>query len=395
MQFWPGVRPNQRQRFVGNLLYRATGGRLLKKYGQRLLDRYGNYTVDALKQLGGAAGALPGNTTKTQRMAYLKYGSRTRRKGGARKRWVRRSYVGRKRARGPRIPQSLRRYITKMANSGKERLHKSYCGDFTAVAEAPDSTSASCIWTYYNDMVGMQAFRFRQGSTLSGGDDQVNFSNEDNPWAFQSIPLFDGDYIFIKKTSLTFEVTLNDRHRNWSKDDPSSDAATYTNFPWLIRFIVYKPKDSNEDDQYDLFRTLNGDKIGFNSYRTPANDTQAHAQQLDMRNMVTKGILNKKDFTVVKDMRFQLGAGNVAACVSKKIPVTFTFNKNEKISSDPNTSQVVDLADVSDANNDNARRSRYYNYRFLVMAVPSVPNPGDFSHAPINVSYHGVTSGHD
>lgn len=394
MQFWPGVRPNQRQRALGDFLYRATVGRTVQKYGQRLLDRYGNYTVRSLKRLASAAGALPGTNT-TRRMAYRKYGARTRRRqGGARKRWVRRSYVGRKRT-GMRIPQSLRRYITKMANSGKERLHKSFAGTFTGVAEAKDVSNRSSVWTYYQDMNGFEALQFRQGSTISGGDDQVDFHSANSPWAFQSLPVFNGDYIFIKKTSVTFEITLNDFARNWSKDDPADDSASWTNFPWIVRFIAYKPKDSNEDDQYDLFRTLNGDKIGFVSYRTPANDTEAYEQQLDMRNMITKGILNKKDFTVVKDIRFQLGAGNVASCVSKKIPVTFNFNKNEKVSTDVETSEVVDLAAINDANNDNARRARYYNYRFLVMAVPSVPTVGNFSSAPINVAYHGVTLGHD
>lgn len=396
MQFWPGVRPNQRQRALGNYLYRATVGRTLQRYGQRVLDRYGNTTVSVLKRLGSAAGALPGkNSTK---MAYMKYGSRTRRKGGARKRWVRRSYVGRKRRRGPMIPSSLRRYITKMANSGKEKLHVSYAGTVPSSAHAPQADGASSIWAHATSMSEMGAFVYRKSSDNPTGDDQVNPANTDNLWSFGSIPLFSGDYIFIKKTTCTFDITLNDIWRNYSDiADSSSAVRKLSSFPWIVRMIVYKPKDSLQDEGNELFRTLNGDKVGFQTYRNTTVASELTAQQDDARHMITKGLVNKADFRIVKDIRFQLGSGEVAGCVSKKVPITFTFNRNEKILDDTGGASgvVINLADADDTVTDNARRSRYYDYRFAFFAVPTIPNMNLTSTSPINVTFHGVTTSHD
>lgn len=396
MQFWPGVRPNQRQRALGNFLYRYTVGRTISRHGQRLLDRYGNYTVHALKKLGTAAGALPGNTTGTKKMAYRRYGARTRRRaGGSRKRWVRRSYVGRKR-RGLRLPKQLSTYIKKLALSGKEKLHVSYAGDVPTAAHAPVG-SASSVWVAATSMNEMGAFQLVKNSDYNTGDEQTNFSISDTIWGSSNQPSFVGDYVFIRKSTCTFEITLADVYRNLSVDDPSSIGAGNTNFPWIVRMIVYKPKDSQQPEGEELFRTLNGDKVGLQSYRDTAVNSELEEQQLDARNMITKGILNKQDFRIVKDIRFQLGAGNVASCVSKKIPITFSFNRNEKIINhqplEPGV--LINLADEDDAYDPNPRRARFYDYRFAFFAVPSSTGTSIASASPINVTYHGVTSGHD
>lgn len=321
---------------------------------------------------------MPGSTLSRGRWSAYKKRRRPRRR-------TRRNY--KRRGRG-----ITRKYIQSVANRGKERLHISYNVELVASPIIQDgenlgkdksfATSISSISSCYNLR--------KNPNPNETGDNEDDADQPHLKWGHNQVPGFSGDYVFYQQNRGVLEVGLLKTAREETAGGAGSSLDVSA--PWIVRVICVTPRNCGNFSTTG-FRSLSGDKIGFASYSSYANPVAAEPARFDCQQLIKNGMINKADFYVHMDQRFELGAGNVAQTVSKKIPFKWRHNKNVKYESAlvDHTSRIYNPTDL-DAG---SKVARSFDRQWYVLACPSVYNAGtswsDLANPPINVCLHGVT----
>lgn len=321
---------------------------------------------------------MPGSSLSRGRWAAYKKRRRPRRR-------TRRNY--KRRGRG-----ITRKYIQSVANRGKERLHISYNIELIpspVVADAANPGKDKSFATSINSM--SNCYNLRKNPAPSSTGDNVDDVNTDIKWGHNQTPGFSGDYVFYQQNRGVLEIGLLKQARG-DTGDGFANSDLDSRAPWLVRVICVTPKDCGNFSNTG-FRSLNGEKIGIGTYQSYTNAVTAEAARFDVQQLIKNGMINKADFKVHMDTRFELGAGNVAQTVSKKIPFKWRHNKNVKYESVyvDDTSRIYNPSDLDDG----SKAKKSFDRQWYIFACPSVYDAGtntwDLSTPPINVCLHGVT----
>lgn len=354
-----------------------------KHVTKRAYDAYSR-RVDRLKAMAQPrfrrSSGRPGLTlTRGRWSAYKKRRMRPRR-------LKRRNY--KRRARGVSA-----KYVQRVANRGKERLHISYNSEVPVDVIISDNESPAGYDKSFVSKFTMinNCFNLLKNPTAVQAGDNRDDTDVQLKWGHLQVPGFTGDYVFYQKTRGVVEIGLRTGARE-STGDGVPHSSLDDNAPWLVRVICVTPRTSSASFENIGFRSLSGEKIGYDIYSDYTTAAAAEPSRWDCQQLIKNGLINKQDFYVHMDTRFELGAGNVAATVSKKIPFNFKLNKDVKYEGFVNTEPVTVNPGTLETG---SHAKRKFDKQWFVFCTPSVYNDSESAStvltAPINVTVHGVT----
>lgn len=361
------------------------GQELARQFTNRVTKRLYNAYVKRLpsKSSMPRSSWRPGSTLGRGRWNSKRVGKKRSR------RYKKRNY--KRRARGVSA-----KYVQRVANRGKERLHISYNHEVIPSPIILDGQSQAVFANMDKSFVGrinMQdvAYTLVKNPTAQlTGDNYDDEAEANKKWGHLQYPGFNGDYVFYQKTRGVLEVGLKTVARE-STGDGVADSSLDDNAPWLVRVVCVVPRQEGASFPDIGFRSLSGDKVGFDSYPDYADQATAGTARFDCQQLIKNGMINKQDFKVLCDQRFELGAGNVAQTVSKKINFKFNLNKTVKFEGynmNPESSYVGPSTLP-----DGSKIRRSFDQQWFVFATPSVYNTSNSAvcTTPINMELHGVT----